>query len=613
MLRYVGLFVSEAREHLEAAFELQARLERDPVEARSIDEYLRHVHSLKGMSGTLGFQAMVVLSHAMEDLLGRARRDTKGVGSRELPVLRDGLACLGRIVERVERGEPAHSDRAETLAAQMAVAGGFSPDATVPHDPPTRDPAAGLTAVEWLDYWRAEIQLGTESRSAERTVGLLRKIANLGRVIEASPPMLSLETGRFEGRLGLVIGSNHTGEELEGRIRGLAGVRSVKLEPARSPGRPCQPTARTRWIRVRADLLDRLVGDLLDLRREQARMQPLLPPRSASARQQLSRCEFRVKQIYGTAMALRLVPFDTVVGRLHGTVREVSSLLGKPVHFEIVGASVSLDRGVLDALLDPLMHAVKNALDHGLESAAERKAANKPPEGRLRLRLERRADRVTITLDDDGRGIRPETIKRRAVELRLIDAARAASMSDSEALMLTTLAAFTTSREVNHVSGRGVGLDVVRDTLENIGGTLAILSRPGQGTRIRMSLPPSQALLPTLIVRCAEERYALPIGDVLRTADSAPQELKLVRLDEHLGMRRTNAGGPPTALVVLGRGRPRVALGVDEVLGRHDVVVRPMSGLLAGLRQYSGAALMEDGAIALVLDPGAIGAGRGAA
>jgi two-component system chemotaxis sensor kinase CheA len=462
--------------------------------------------------------------------------------------------------------------------------------------------------------WRIDLHLSDPQAQPTRwVVAVLRRLSALGRVVHANPPLLAIDTGRFEGRLRLILASLLSRDRLEQELRSLVGEDGFALEaepPSRNWVAPRE--SRARWVRVRAEQLDELLEGILELRLEQGRIKSKLGSSSEALREHVERSEFQLKELYGLVMELRLVPFDSVGHRLHQAVRDLARELGKEVDFRIDGGHVRLDRLVLDALLDPLLHVLRNALDHGLESPDEREEAGKPRTGSVRLGLERHGDRVRFSVRDDGRGLDAERLKRKALDLGLIGIAEAASLTDDEAWMLTTLPRFSTAKEVSHISGRGVGLDVVRASLERMGGLLQIRSRTGQGVELNLWVPPTLAVIQTLLVRCQNGLYAVPLDAVERTIDLADArgdgtsgDLRLVRLGERLGLdARADAGSFAASMAVLLRGcGSRTALVVDEVVGSRDLVVKPFRGPLARLREYSGAALMADGSIAIVLDP----------
>jgi two-component system chemotaxis sensor kinase CheA len=625
MRRYKELFLAEAREHLVAAFELVGSLETEVRDPAAWTDLLRHAHSMKGMSATMGFDSLVALAHALEEFAGQFEVLDAEDLRRGLGPIADGLACMSRIVDRVDKDEPPRSVRAEALAEELE---GALRNAVRDQTPVECAAApAVLTRAEaptTLDrsapHWRLDLLLDDlPARSAELTVQILGQLAAMGRVEQVDPPGLDLQTGRFEGRLGLILSSELSRETLERRLRGIAGLQGCSLAPASRPEARSAPIAPIRWVRVRAEQLDALVDGLQELRFEQARLRRSLPADGRAGLQHLERAELCLKKTYGDALELRLVPFDTVAHRLHQAVRDLERQLGKDVRFEISGGQVRLDRSMLDELVEPLLHLVRNAMDHGLEQPEERRARGKAPRCSLMLELERRGERVYVRLSDDGRGIDPDAIARAAVRAGMVTERAVSRMSREERLFLTTRTGFSTAESVSHLSGRGVGLDVVRDTVERLGGSLLIESAPGGGTRVSIEIPLRIALAQTLLVRSGGEYYALPMEAVERAIDenrgagrfaaapdpdAAGQSPERVRLQSSTGDAPESPGDPCGGwIVVLGIGSRRLGLVVDEVLGRRELVVKPLRPPLSQLRPFSGASVLEDGAIALVVDP----------
>lgn len=615
MSRYVDLFLAESRERLDAAQEIVARLPGSTSASGLTRELLRHAHSLKGMAASMGYRPMVELSHALEDLLEHLGRGGAVELQQHLPLLKECLSCLGRMVDGAEQGREIHEPHAQELVdalRELQPAVGLVPGPSSLASPEaagaTRTHGGGEGTPVAATVWRIELALavGVE-RPAERTVSILGRLARLGRLRSADPPLLDPASGCFEGRLRLALESVRPGHEIEHELRSLpeVGEFSVTEEPpvAHEPAAPLPPL---RWIRVRADRLDTLVERVLELRLELDRLRALVAGRDP-IRQHLHGSEFLVKEIYNDLIELRLVPFESVAHRLHQCVRELAGELGKQVQFEIGGGHVRLDRLVLETLLDPLLHMIRNALDHGLESPPQRTALGKPAAGTLRLQLERLGDRIQIAVEDDGRGLDVGELRRVAVERGLIGTVEAERLGDTEALMLATWPGFSTAPRISRISGRGVGLEVAREGAERLGGLLRIQTTPGAGTRILITVPLSLSLIQALLFRCAGELYALPVAAVRRTGLLTHTEqptIELLDLAELLALEPTDApkASPPCVLILAGVERP-LGLVIDEIVGRRDIVVHPFQAPLTLLRNYSGAALLEDGTIALVLDP----------
>ncbi|MBI3855370.1 MAG: chemotaxis protein CheA [Planctomycetes bacterium] len=314
-------------------------------------------------------------------------------------------------------------------------------------------------------------------------------------------------------------------------------------------------------------------------------------------------------------------PVGRVWSRFPRLVRDLSLACGKPVNLVLEGESTELDRSVLEAIADPLVHMIRNAVDHGIEPRAERAALGKPEEGRILLRAYHEGGQVLLEVSDDGAGMDPARLRRRAVETGHLTTDQAARVDDHEALELIFLPGFSTAAEVTTLSGRGVGMDVVRSNLQSIGGSVEIRTRPGAGTLFRLKIPLTLAIIPALILTAGGEQFAIPqvtLVELVRveaaesafeTLHSVPvfrlrsQLLPLVFLKKLLGLDGTesNATGPAT-IVVLQAGDSLFGLVVDSVQDTAEIVVKPLSRHLRGLRVYAGATVLGDGRVALILD-----------
>ncbi len=617
--RYIDLFLDESREHLRSARDLVASLRVDPADLEPVRRLFHHAHSLKGMSATMGLMEMVGLSHALEDLLDELRERAVRPDGALTATVAEALDCLERMLLRLERDGRAEDPGAAELGRKLEVAASEEQrtrrHGAARHPQAESPPAETRPPVAASSRYALELELDRATIAGARDLArLIAELARLGRVVRFTPP--GTTAGDGPGRLRLVLECDEDRAELERRLTALDGVRGVVLKPAPPAIEPRR--APRSWVRVRADLLDSLLESSLELLVERARLERSLE-RSAVPGNALGRVELLLQRLHGDVMELRLVPFESVTRRLAGGVRDLAAQLGKRVRLHIEGSQVRIDRGVLDTLLDPLLHVLRNAVDHGIETPRERARRGKPETGVVRLRLARTADRVTIVVDDDGAGLSAEGIRRLAVERGVLTREAAATLDDQAALMLVTLPGFSTAGSAGRISGRGVGMDLVRDRVESLGGHLAVESRPGHGTAVRMSLPLTLSLVQALMVRCAGDLYALPVAMIERAIDLSAQatrqhdgrlvlrygdeDVELHPVAERLGLSRDSAApGASWALLVDAGGRRR-ALVVDEVLGRRNLVVRPLGAPLQTLREFSGAALLEDGSVTLVLDP----------
>jgi two-component system chemotaxis sensor kinase CheA len=398
-----------------------------------------------------------------------------------------------------------------------------------------------------------------------------------------------------------------------------AGTPAAPARPA-APDRPAPQAPPAATVRIQTETLDRFLDHLGELIIQGSRLgNALWPGPEGAAAEALEALQKTLGRLRGDLMSLRMVPFEHIASRFVRSVRNLGGNLGKRVTLSIHGREVKLDRSMLEDLVDPINHILRNAVDHGIEPPDERLAAGKDPVGRITIRNTEQADSVTIQIEDDGRGMDPERIRRTAVERGFLAEEEARSLSEPEVLMLVTTPGFSTAERLTEVSGRGVGMDVVRTRIESLAGRLRITSRPGHGTCIQLRLPLTVAVIHAFLVRSGEEVYAVPVGSVRRTFEAPPARVTrlgrvpVIRLDgetvELIDLREMLDGvpggggrdGAPPALLFYREDRP-VGLVVDAVLGKRDVVVKPLRSPLENLREFTGATILEDGRIAMILD-----------
>ncbi|NKN34332.1 chemotaxis protein CheA [Marichromatium bheemlicum] len=327
------------------------------------------------------------------------------------------------------------------------------------------------------------------------------------------------------------------------------------------------------------------------------------------------------EEMQDAIMQIRMMPVSFVLQRFPRLVRDTARRLGKEVRLVMEGESTEADKNIIEALADPLVHIVRNSLDHGLESPAERRASGKPSEGRLTISARQESDRVVIEISDDGRGIDPERIRRKAYERGLIGEPELERLTDQEAINLVFAAGFSTAEQVSDLSGRGVGMDVVRNAIACVNGTVELHSQLGQGTRLQLSLPLSMAVTNVMIIESAGQRFGVPMDTVAETVRVARNDIRtikrrlttvlrgrlvpLVTLNDLLGLTIEQApnGDDEFAVLVVRIGPDPLGIIVDDCRETIDIILKPLTGILAGLGGYAGSALLGDGSVLLVLNP----------
>lgn len=592
---FIEEFLVESGENLDQLDRDLIALEERPDDPQRLASIFRTVHTIKGNSGFFGFSKLGALTHSGEHLLGRLRDGKIRLNDRVTGTLYSMVDAVRSIIQAIEEtgveGEQDFRELSQTLTAvasqdddepappsAAAVVPVLPPPPAVPVVPPPADPAPVAP---------------TPAASAPA--------AALAPAAPATPPT-----------------------------------------PAAIPAKPAAQTADSS-IRVDvgllASILD-LVGELVLARNELRSIESTDPVLEGV----IHRINTVTNSLQEAAVKTRMQPIEHVFNKFPRTVRDVAVACGREVQLVIDGADTELDRTLIESIRDPLTHLVRNAVDHGIEPPAVREAKGKPRAGRLLLRAFHESGQVTIEVQDDGAGIPVEAVRAKAVARGLIDAAAAALLPDDRVLQFIFEPGFSTAAQVTSVSGRGVGMDVVKTNIEAIGGTVDLSSRPGLGTTVRVRVPLTLAIIPALVVRCATERFALPqaaVGELISLrADGGPRIeglagadvirlrgrlVPVIFLDEFLGLRPTTAARENGTVVLVriddhefglvvdgtqtggptsdpSTSRDRHAVTIPEAASLSTIVVKPIGSLLAQLGIYSGATVLGDGGVVLILD-----------
>ncbi len=668
---FLDLFVAEAREHLEGCSGLLTRARTGSLDSESINDLFRHAHSLKGMALSLGLRPIAVLAHALEDILHDWRKGSMQPSPNLLGVMVQVADRLATQVDAVAAGgdPPLAGDLVATLRAAAGpdqAAGPATAEATPPASteaeppvaakatPPAESPVAVPEATQASSKDPSDPVLALEiilSRDtqlpAARALVVLKRLAGHGQLLHVEPPAEALSAGGFSGRMVVTLATRVAAERLMGIVQNLpdvaicrlllpgengsvdddrragderrAGVDRRDLDETGAAG-PAGRTDAIPTIRVATERMDRLLDGIGELILQRERLLRAVAPEPGSASAGLLEILGRtIGGLRDDVMKMRLIPFAAIVPRLQRTVRDLSTRLAKPVDLRFEGTEVSLDRSILEEMIDPLEHVLRNAIDHGIEAADGRRDRGKPSIGRITIALARQEDRTALTVSDDGRGMDPAALRRVAVERRFITREAATRMSDEEALMLVTLPGFSTAARTTDISGRGVGMDIVRMRVQKIGGRLTIRSEVGRGTALEIEIPPSLTVTRAFLCRAAGDLYAVPVSAVTATLDvgrasiEASQGEQVTRRQDDeivtllpLATTLGAVGGAlpdPFPALMYRVGARAYALAVDEILGEQEIVVKPLRHPLELLPQYAGAAVLDDGRIALILDP----------
>jgi two-component system chemotaxis sensor kinase CheA len=638
---YLPMFLAECRENLQELNLAVVKLEESPDEPETIDAIFRIAHSLKGMAATMGFEGMAALTHKMEDVFELLRQRGTGLTEAVADVVLAVLDALSAAVDSIDAGEGENLDPAE-LVARLGELVRDSDEASAKKD--AEAPAATPVLAAMVDGQTVLVvnaALAEDVQMASvRALQIYGALAEIGELLRTVPAESDLEG--FEGRLvEVLLATDCEPETVADCVRGVSDVVEVRVaeheqddivpvelapvaaEADATPAAAAPARKQSQTVRVDAERLDELMHCMGELVVQRTLVEALASevevPGLAQAMQELTRSSHALQAM---VMQIRMIPVEAVFMRFPRLVRDVATKLGKHVDLQLVGKETELDRTVVDAIGDPLVHLIRNSLDHGLEPPEERIAAGKPPTGTLTIAARHAGGSIVITVKDDGRGIIPEQIAAVAVKRGLITADQAGAVDVRGAIELLFAPGFSTSEVVGDLSGRGVGMDAVREKIRELGGEVIVTSVPGQGTENEIRLPLTLAIMSALLVEAGGRPFGIPLQRVERTLQleglpirSVAGQKMLVLENEALPLRRAcevfgAAAGYDEqedlhAVIVRGS-ESSLALSVSRLVGQVELVTRPLPAGAAQSGGVSGAAVLSNGDIVLLADCDAI-------
>jgi two-component system, chemotaxis family, sensor kinase CheA len=654
------VFICEAQEQIERLEQLLLGLEDAPDDRELLDALFRCAHTVKGSAGMFGLDRVVAFTHHVETLLDRLREGLLALTPEVSTLL---LQCNDEIRTLVAAAQaPGDEDdralqaRAALVLRLQAACGEVAPAVSA-----AASPAAPAAAPDDASEWQIAVRFGGDTfRNGMDPLAILNYLGGLGTLthvvcdLAAVPALEDMDPEHchlgFEFGLVTALGRDAiesafsfvrddcTLQLVAPAVAGGAAIAECVATPP--PGAVPRDDAATspraaeavpkaqhkqrdgggaddhRYIRVQADRLDaviNLLGELViasagaSLLARQSRQGTLI-----EANQQIGSL---VEEIRNGTLQLRMVPIGETFARFRRVVRDTAAELGKDVAFDIVGGETELDKSMVERIADPLMHLVRNALDHGLEKAEERVAAGKPAQGRLTLTACHESGSIVLRIVDDGRGIQRDKVLARAWERGLVE--RGTTPPEAEILKLIFEPGFSTADKVTNLSGRGVGMDVVRRNIEALRGTVAIASEPGQGSRIEIRLPLTLAIIDGFLVGVGPSKFIFPLDTVVEVIENRPTATRLDtrgrsvvelrgRVLPVVSLRTLYALDSPaperSSVVVIQSGAQRCGVMVDHLLGQHQTVIKPLGRMFASLRGISGSSILGNGEVALIFD-----------
>lgn len=662
---YLSMFIDESNEHLQAINECLLELENDPEQLELVQQIFRSAHTLKGMSATMGFEDLADLTHKMENVLDLVRNEKLKMNKRIFDVLFQSLDAMEMMVADITEGGSGKADVNEIVRELEAIASG---------DAETDQAGAGSDQALQIDLYQQTIvkQAMEQNKNvylldvsldeqcvmkAVRAFMVLEALNPLGEVFAVQPSVEEMERD-FAGtsfQIGLITEqskekiqqvvqqvsevtgaavadwpeesassseSKETEERKKDRQDGQqsSDESAQKGKQARSPGR----AQLSRSIRVDIERLDHVMNLFSELLIDRVRLESLAGqinhPELTEAVEHMSRISSELQEL---VLNLRMMPLETVFNRFPRMVRDLASQLNKKIDFIVTGKETELDRTVIEEIGDPLVHLLRNSLDHGIETTSERLEAEKPETGTIHLRAYHSGNHVMIEIEDDGRGIDRDKVLATAIKRGIVTEDQAGDLTDEQVYMLLFASGFSTADKVSDISGRGVGLDVVKSKINSLGGEVAVYSQRGKGTKFVIQLPLSLSIISAMLFKLGEETYAFPLSAVMETAIYEKQQvhhvhgnsmlefrgqlIPLISLKDVLEVPEVKADDEnEISVIIVRKGDRLAAVQVSEIAGQQEVVLKSLGSYLQNVFAVSGATILGDGQVALILDSNAL-------
>ncbi len=656
--QYMSMFLEESKDNLQMLNDCLLDLEKEPENIEKIGEIFRVAHTMKGMAATMGFNHIAELTHKMEDVLSKFRDGEINVTAEVVTVLFKCLDSLERMVDNVENFIEENSDINinEIMNDLIRV----SSENIEEKEIEVLESKESLELNEYdisiisqakergFEAFKIKIELdkNTLLKSA-RAFLILKDLEELGEIIKSYPSTEEIEAENFEFTLEYVLLTETIEARINETLEGLSevdrysiellslgkmtekqiekevkSIEEKKEEPKENPKAivkkaPVKSSKAHQSVRVDLERLDKLMNMVSELVIHRTRLEQVNNDnRFMELNEILEQVARTTSDLQDLVMKIRMLPLDVVFNRFPRMIRDVAVDLKKEINFIIEGQDTELDRTVIDEIGEPLIHLLRNAADHGIESREEREKAGKNSVGTIKLTAYQEGTKAVIKVEDDGAGVNISKVKAKAEKVGI----NTEGLSEDEIRNLIFAQGFSTNEVVTDLSGRGVGMDVVKTKISALGGTIELYSEEGKGSTFIIKLPLTLQIIQALLVKVGEENFAISLGFIDRVIDYREEEIKkangkevviyreniipLVRLNEVFEIESSE--NTKKFIIIVKVGSKEVGLLVDSLLGQQEVVIKPLGKTLENLKEYIGATILGNGLVTLILDVAAL-------
>lgn len=665
MNQYLDIFIEETKEHLQSMNDILLKMESSSYDKDLLNEMFRVAHTIKGMSGTMGFNNVAGLTHEMENLMDLIRTGKMEVNSDIIDVLFQCFDQLEEYTVQVEEQGKDGENISEELIIKLKEIMGAKPakkEEKLEEEKSSIDQhvlkAVEKSTKEGMNVYLLKVKLDEKCMlKSARAYILLNRLEQFGEIIHASPSVEDIEDEKFELEFELVIVTNDESDYISENLNDISEIDSIdfikldekfiesesiktddsevdeeiesqiedKKDISKEDKKDESKKAKAKTgktVRVDIDRLDNLMNLVSELIIIKTRLEDAEESKKDGKINDTTEYLERITtSLHDAVMKVRMVPIERVFNRFPRMVRDVAKDLGKEINLEMSGKETEVDRTVIDEIGDPLIHLIRNSIDHGIESPENRVEKGKDKAGTVRLAAYPDGNSVVIEVEDDGGGIDVEKVKNKAISKGLITEEQASVMDQSESINILFMPGFSTADKVSDLSGRGVGLDVVKTKIESLGGDIELTSKLNRGSKSVIRLPLTLAIIQALLVKVGKEKYAVPLNTIkeITTIDGSKirkiqgndvtlyreETLPILKLGDLLAVdeyKSKDVLSKEETVVIVKKGEKSVGIIVDDLIGQQEIVIKSLGKFLNNIKGIAGATILGNGTVALIVD-----------
>ncbi|MBU3803459.1 MAG: chemotaxis protein CheA [Candidatus Cellulosilyticum pullistercoris] len=669
--QYLQIFIEESKDNLQTLNENLLNLENNPTDIETLNAIFRVAHTLKGMAGTMGFVKMQKLTHTLENVLSEIRAGNLAVDSNIVDILFQSLDGLENYVEEItntstegneeyaeiisaldqiiknENNQDSGQVNSVSVANESVVPDKLEGEEGLLELPESQELVKNNAISMGMNVYQIKIELSDSCvLKSARAFVIFTELERMGEIIYCVPSAQDIEDEKFDKAFIIVLITQETEEKIKETILGISEVEKTSIdafalnnsiveekleqeeEVEQKDTRTAEHTGHqnakqqlsNKTVRVNIDRLDtlmNLVSELIIVKTQLEGLDVRESEVESNYNDSVEYLERITTSLHDAVMKVRMVPVENVFNRFPRMIRDVSRKLGKDIELVMSGEETELDRTVIDEIGDPLIHLLRNAADHGLETTEERISIGKPKKGTIKLQAYQDGNSVVIEVEDDGKGINVNKIRSKAIDKGTITKEEAATMTENEIIELLFKPSFSTAEKISDLSGRGVGLDVVKSRITALGGHVEVETEFGKGSKFIVRLPLTLAIIQALMIHIADEKYAIPLSNIQNIEDVHKEDIKLIqnqevivvrneiipiiRLREVLGLPKAEDKEMMTGVIVK-KGEKQVGFIVDSLIGQQEIVIKSLGKYLSGIDMIAGATILGNGEVALILD-----------